>query len=178
MKSSSDMVPTFIILTAVSIDPRHFARRTTPNWPDPSSSRIISSDGWISHLSKAELWLTNATIRNVFGYHEKAQRLVEQDGRMETLSSDKPSHQSYGDGSWSSQELSRSNVSHWDKIHRVRSAWCDNASHVTVVLWCEARVCRDLLWMTCERRNNLPCHFVSVGIRPAGVTVKDKSSFV
>lgn len=51
MKSSSDIVPLFIILTAVSIDPRHFPWRTTPNWPDPNSSSSINSDGWISHLS-------------------------------------------------------------------------------------------------------------------------------
>lgn len=51
MKSSSDIVPPFIIFTAVSIEPRHFPRRTTPNWPEPSSSISISSDGWISHLS-------------------------------------------------------------------------------------------------------------------------------
>lgn len=51
MKSSSDMVPPFIILTAVSIEPRHLPRRTTPNWPDPNSSSSINSDGWISHLS-------------------------------------------------------------------------------------------------------------------------------
>lgn len=51
MKSSSDIVPPFIIFTAVSIDPRHLPRRTTPNWPEPNSSSSINSDGCISHLS-------------------------------------------------------------------------------------------------------------------------------
>lgn len=31
IKSSSDIVPSFIIFTATSIDPRHFPLRTTPN---------------------------------------------------------------------------------------------------------------------------------------------------
>ena len=56
MKSSSLMVPSFIILTATSILARHLPRRTTPNWPEPSSSKSVSSDGSISHLS----WLNPA----------------------------------------------------------------------------------------------------------------------
>ena len=56
MKSSSLMVPSFIILTATSILALHLPRRTTPNWPDPSSSKSVSSDGSISHLS----WLSPA----------------------------------------------------------------------------------------------------------------------
>lgn len=54
IKSSSDMVPSFIILTATSMDPRHVPLRTTPNWPEPSSSNKCSSAGSISHLSVME----------------------------------------------------------------------------------------------------------------------------
>ena len=61
-KSASDMVPSFINLTATSAETVfrrlwqpvtadsgssttrvHFPLRTTPNWPDPSSSRSVSS---------------------------------------------------------------------------------------------------------------------------------------
>lgn len=51
MKSSSDIVPSFIIFTATSMEPRHFPLRTTPNCPEPSSSSKSSSAGSISHLS-------------------------------------------------------------------------------------------------------------------------------
>lgn len=49
MKSYSDMVPSFISLTATSILPFHLPCRTTPNWPDPSSSINCNSDALISH---------------------------------------------------------------------------------------------------------------------------------
>lgn len=56
IKSSSLIVPSFIILTATSILALHLPRRTTPNCPDPNSSSRVSSDGSISHLS----WLRPA----------------------------------------------------------------------------------------------------------------------
>lgn len=77
MKSSSDIVPPFIILTAVSIDPRHFPRRTTPNWPEPSSSSNINSDGWISHLScdKPAVGGTGRSHGDDFNRHAKPPEL-------------------------------------------------------------------------------------------------------
>jgi hypothetical protein len=55
MKSSSDIVPSFIIFTATSIEPLHLPLLTTPNWPLPSSSSSISSVWSISHLSERVL---------------------------------------------------------------------------------------------------------------------------
>lgn len=67
IKSSSDMVPSFIILTATSIDPRQMPLRTTPNWPEPSSSNKCSSAGSISHLSVME----NRRFSSFTFYREK-----------------------------------------------------------------------------------------------------------
>ena len=50
MKSSSDMVPSFIIFTATSVVPLYLPLRTTPNWPEPSSSNRVNSVGSISHF--------------------------------------------------------------------------------------------------------------------------------
>ena len=138
MKSSSLMVPSFIILTATSILARHLPRRTTPNWPEPSSSKSVSSDGSISHLS----WLNPAVAGidrsphgGIFKRHAKPpllclhQKFKSQLNSINRMDVHFPlsGAQLTGDSS-PTRRWTDNSVSPTRRIPVCCSAWCGNAS--------------------------------------------------
>lgn len=144
------MVPSFIIFTAVSIYPRHLARRTTPNCPEPNSSSKTNSLGSISHLSvtvyrtrsvtkfKCIIWLHahgHNENTSVVSHRDSVQRWLGQACRTAIFAIEKPAHRYCVCGSLLIPGWRRSNAFPTDSTRLYYSVLCDSACNDPSACW-------------------------------------------